>query len=124
MYYIYRPAIYQPVFGEQSRTKLKAKSCRIYLGPCADPEGGGGQGVWTPPPSEKSQNIGFSNRSGSPQKSQLPSQHPMCAVIGTPAKRHLMMAFRWRADDGPLIVVLGSCLPSSTEKNVVEVGPL
>ena len=26
------------------------------------------------------------------------------------------MAFRWRADGGPLIVVLGSSLPSSTKK--------
>ena len=26
------------------------------------------------------------------------------------------MAFRWRADDDPLIVVLGSSLPSSTKK--------
>ena len=32
------------------------------------------------------------------------------AIIDTPAKRHLM-AFRWRADDGPLIVVLGSLPP-------------
>ena len=27
-----------------------------------------------------------------------------------------MMAFRWRADDGPLLVVFGSSLPSSTKK--------
>ena len=26
------------------------------------------------------------------------------------------MAFHWRADDGPLLVVLGSSLPSSTKK--------
>ena len=36
---------------------------------------------------------------------------------------HHLMAFRWRADDGPLIGVLGSSLPSSTKKkNVVKVG--
>ena len=34
------------------------------------------------------------------------------AIIGSRAKRHLM-AFRWRADDGLLIMVLGSSLPSS-----------
>ena len=34
-----------------------------------------------------------------------------------PEKRHLM-AFRWRADDGPLKVGLGSSLPSSTLKNI------
>ena len=39
-----------------------------------------------------------------------------------PAKRHFM-SFRWRTDDGLLIVVFGSSLPSSTEKNVVKVGP-
>ena len=33
------------------------------------------------------------------------------------------MAFRGRADDGPLIVVFGSSHPSSTNKNVVKVGP-
>ena len=33
------------------------------------------------------------------------------------------MVFRLRANDGPLIVVVGSSLPSSTKKNVVKVGP-
>ena len=34
------------------------------------------------------------------------------------------LAFCWRADEGPLIVVFGSSLPSSNnKKNVVEVGP-
>ena len=33
------------------------------------------------------------------------------------------MAFPWQADDGPLIVVWGSSLPSSTKNNVVKVGP-
>ena len=35
----------------------------------------------------------------------------------------IQMAFRWRADDGPFIVVFGSFLPSLTKKNVVKVGP-
>ena len=34
------------------------------------------------------------------------------------------MAFRWRADDGSLIVVFGSFLTRQTEKDVVKVGPL
>ena len=43
------------------------------------------------------------------------------AFIGMPAKRHLM-AFRWRVDDGPLKVRLGSSNPSSTLKtNFVKV---
>ena len=34
------------------------------------------------------------------------------------------MAFRWRADNGPLRVIFGSPLPSSTKnKNVVKYGP-
>ena len=36
------------------------------------------------------------------------------------------MAFRWRADDGPLTVVFGSSHPSSTKKTTkknVKVGP-
>ena len=34
-----------------------------------------------------------------------------CAIISTPMKT-TFMAFRWRADDGPLFVVNGSPLPS------------
>ena len=34
------------------------------------------------------------------------------------------MAFRWQADDGPLIVLFGPTLASSTKNiNVVKVGP-
>ena len=43
------------------------------------------------------------------------------AIISSPAKRE--MAFRWRADDGPLKGVFGFSLPSSKKKNVVKVGP-
>ena len=49
------------------------------------------------------------------------SETPFNAIIGTLAKRHLM-AFRWRADDGPLIVVLAST-KKRQKKNVVKVGP-
>ena len=37
------------------------------------------------------------------------------AIIGPPAKRHfnaILMALRWRADDGPLLVIFGSSFPS------------
>ena len=40
----------------------------------------------------------------------------------TRQRNAILMAFRWRADDGPLIVVVESSLPSS-KKNVVKVGP-
>ena len=33
------------------------------------------------------------------------------------------MAFRWRADDGPLLVVFGSSLPSSTKKTLSKLDP-
>ena len=33
------------------------------------------------------------------------------------------MAFRWRADDGPFIAVLGSSSPYSTKKNAIKFGP-
>ena len=74
----------------------------------------GGQGVRTPPP-EKSQNTGFSSNTGpDPLKNRSCEASILCLTfIGMPAKRHLM-AFRWRADDGPLKVGLGSSLPSSS----------
>ena len=78
--------------------------------------------VRTPPP-EKSQNIRFSsNTCLDPLKNRSCEASIQCwAFIGMPAKRHLM-AFRWRVDDGPLKVRLGSSLPSSTLKtNVVKV---
>ena len=80
--------------------------------------------VRTPPPPEKSQNIWFSsNICPDPLKNRSCEASIQCwAFIGMPAKRHLM-TFRWRADDGPLKVGLGSSLPSSTLKtNVVKVG--
>ena len=43
------------------------------------------------------------------------------AIIGQPAKRHLM-AFRWRVFDDPLFMVSGSSFTSST-KTPVRVGP-
>ena len=66
------------------------------------------------------------------KNTKLPSQLQCWAIISTRAKRHfncITMAFRWRVDDGPLIVVFGSSLPSSTKKpkkknpKNVNVGP-
>ena len=81
----------------------------------------GGQGIRTSPPPWKITKIyGFRN----PWKSQSYQASIQCwTIISAQAKRHLM-AFRWWADDGPLIVVFGSSLPSSTiKKNVVNAGP-
>ena len=83
---------------------------------CADPG--------PDPHSEKSQKyrVFWQYRSGSPEKSQLLSQHSMLG-IHRHASETPLMAFRWRADDGPLKVGHGSSLPPSTLKtNVVKVG--
>ena len=58
----------------------------------------GGQGVRTPLKIAKNR-IFYQYRSGSPEQSQSYQASIQCwAVIGTPAKRHLM-AFSWRVDD-------------------------
>ena len=69
---------------------------------------GGGQGVRTPSPPEKSQKYRMDRIPRNSQNYQASIRR--WAIIGTPAKRHLK-AFRWRADDGPLLVILGSSLP-------------
>ena len=71
----------------------------------------GGQGVRRQLKNQK--NIGFlSNTGPDPLKNhKLPSPGPM------QAKRDLIeMAMRWLSDDGPLIVVYDSSMPSSTKK--------
>ena len=77
---------------------------------CADPEEG--QGVRTPVENHK--NMGSFSNTGPDPSYQASIQ---CrAIIGPLAKRHLK-AFRWWADDGPLLVSYGSSVtPSSTEK--------
>ena len=57
---------------------------------CADPEGGGGQGVRTPLKNLK--NIGFSSNTGpDPLKNPNYQDSIQCwAIVGTPAKHHLM----------------------------------
>ena len=92
---------------------------------CADPEVGG---RGSEPPLKNHKNIGFSNNRGpDPLKYRRYQASIECWVnIGTPVKRHLM-AFHWWDDDGPLIVVPLSSLPSSTKqtttKTFVKVGP-
>ena len=75
----------------------------------------GGTGGPDPLPLKNHKNTGFSSNTGpDPLKNRSCEASILCwAFIGMPAKRHLM-AFRWRADDGPLKVGLGSSLPSST----------
>ena len=88
----------------------------------ADPEGGGqGSG----PPLKNHKNIGFHSNTvpDSLKKSQSYQASIQCwATIAPPAKRYLMV-FCWWADDGPLLVLFGSSLPSSAKrKKKVRVG--
>ena len=81
-----------------------------YLGPsinaCADPEGG--QGVRTPPPPPKNhKNIGFPSNNGLDLLKNHKATEPAFNVGPSSARQRnsISMAFCWRADDGPLIVV-------------------
>ena len=79
----------------------------------------GGQGVRTPLKNHK--NIVFHSNTGqdSLKKHNGYQASIQCwAIIGTPE-----IAFRWRADVGPNIVVFGSSLLSSTKKTLSKVEP-
>ena len=69
--------------------------------------GGGDRGQGSGPPLKNHKNIGFSSNTGrDPLKNRCCQAIIQCwAIIGTPAKRHLM-AFLWWADNGALIVIL------------------
>ena len=81
---------------------------------CADPHGG--QGVRTP--LKKSQNKGFLSDSGPDPLKNNEATEPAFNVGPSSARKRnaILIAFRWRADDGLLIVVLRSSHPSSTKK--------
>ena len=108
----------------QPQTAPKASRER-HSTTCADPEGGGDKGSGPPPPLKNHKNIGFSRNTGpDPLKNRNYQASIQCwAIISTPAKRHLI-AFRWRADNGPLIVVLGSSLsPHQLKKKLSKLTP-
>ena len=86
----------------QSETKSK---------PWADQEGGGGVGG--PDPHLKSQNIELILQywSGSPEKLQSNQASIQCWAVICPQRNAILMAFRWRADDGPFKAVFGSSIP-------------
>ena len=103
MHYGWIPKIIGAPLYENRKRPIKCERTHIFAKEvtCADPEGEGGAGVRTP------------------GKSQNNLASIQCwAIIGPPAKRHLneKLAFRWQADYGPLSVVIGLSLPSSTEK--------
>ena len=71
-----------------------------------------------PPLSKNHKHLGFLSNIGPDPLKNHKATKP--AFNGMPAKRHLMV-FRWRADNGPLIVAFGS--PHQLNKNIVKVRP-
>ena len=66
-----------------------------------------------PPPPEKSKNIGFLCNTGLNPLNNLKATKLAFNVGPSSARQQkaISMAFRWRADDGPFIVVFGSSIP-------------
>ena len=71
------------------------------------------------PPLESQKDLGFLHYwSGSSGKSPSYQASTQCwATMGVAF--HKAIAFRWRADDGPLLVLFGSSLSSPTQKNML-----
>ena len=71
---------------------------------CADPEGGGGgSGPGPPPPEKTHKNIGFPSNTG-PNSIKINTATKPAFNVGPSSARQrdaILMAFRWRADDGP-----------------------
>ena len=91
----------------------------------------GGQGVRTTP-LKNHKNIEFlSNTGPDPLKFSKSQSYQASiqrwAIIGPPANQRnaIQMAFRWRADDGPLLLIFGPSLPlKKNEKKPVRVAEL
>ena len=77
-----------------------------YAQACADPEGGGGQGV-TPLKNHKNI-LGFLSSTGpDPLKNHKATKPEFNVGLSSACQRNAIeMAFRWRADDGPVLVLL------------------
>ena len=78
----------------------------------------GDQGSGPPPPLKNHNNIGFLSNSGPDPLKHYEAIEPAFNVGPSSARKRnaILIAFRWRADDGPLIVVFRSSHPSSTKK--------
>ena len=66
---------------------------------------------------ENHKNIGFLSNTG-PDLLKIHKVTKPTFNVGPSSARHrnaIKMAFRWRADDGPLLVLFGSSLPSSCQ---------
>ena len=92
---------------------------RLCVCAWVDPEGGGGAGGPDPPPPLKNHNtIGFPSNTGLDPLiiSRLPSQHSMLGHLRYDSET----PFVGVADVGPLMVVFGSSLSSSTKKKTLS----
>ena len=83
----------------------------------ADPEGETGGPDTSPIPLKNHKRIGFFSNTGPDPLKNHKATKPAFNVGPSSACQGnaIEMAFRWWADDGQLIVVFGSSLPSSTK---------
>ena len=90
-----------------------------FIGGCK-----GGHGVRTPP--ENYKNIGFlSNKGPHPLKNHKATKPAVnFGSLSARQRSAIKMAFRWRADDGPLLVAIGSSLPHHLKNLFFRFGPL
>ena len=77
----------------------------------------GGQGVWIPPEKSLNYRVSLQYWSGSPENHKATKPAVNVGPSSTHQQNAIHMAFRWRADDGPLIVIFGSSLQSPTKKS-------
>ena len=87
-----------------------------WVSPCSDPEGG--QGVRTPLPLKNHKNIGFLCNTGpDPLKNHKTAKQAFNVGPSFARQRNTIeMAFRWRANDGRLLVVFGSPTTNKNQK--------
>ena len=110
---------------------LCRKNCGLMLcfrmKPMHGSRGGRQGGLEHPPPLENYKAIGFLSNTGSDPLENHKATKPAINVgpLSAHQGKNALMAFRWRANDGPFLVVFGSSLPSLTKKtgkkNVVSV---
>ena len=86
---------------------------------CADQEGGGGDRGPDPTPPEKiHKNLGFLSNTGPDHLKNHKATKPEFNVGPLSARQRnaILMAFRWRPDDGPLILAFEFSLPHTLKK--------
>ena len=81
---------------------------------------GGTGGLDPPPPLKKHKNTGFLSNTGPDPLKNHKAAKPAFNVgpSSTRQRNAISMAFSWRADDGPLLVLFGSSFPLSKKKKL------